>query len=146
MASSTSRRPEPWIPEVPDNEAEIMRSMRAYRDALILVRRQQGIPGLMAELTRINAAQQEMATRSLSSALSGRLTETVSRLDALTPRSRPTASPSAASERGRASEASPSRQREPLSPRSPSSGGLGRAAAERIAMAQLRAESRRMGG
>lgn len=145
MGSSTSRRPEPWIPEVPDNEVEIGRSMRAYRDSLVLLRQRQGIPGLMAELTRINAARQEMATRSLASALSASLTETVSRLDALTPRSRPTASPSAASERGRASEASQSRPRDPLLPRSPSS-GLGRAAAERIALAQMRAEARRMGG
>jgi len=136
MASSTRR--EPWIPETPDNEAEVMRTFRAYQQSLALLGRQEGISGLMGELTRINAAIQEQGQQALALALTARLNQTIGSLDSVTLRSRPTASPLSGSERGRAAQGS-----RPFLPPSPPSlpsqrGGLGPAAARRIAAAQVR--------
>lgn len=132
MASST--RQEPWIPETPDNEAEVMRTMGAYQQAL----RGLSIPDLMAELTRINAAMQQEGQQALAAALTQRLEQTIGSLDSVTLRSHPTGSPS---ERGRAAQALQlSQQPSPLPPRSPS-GGMGRAAAARIAAAHERRQA-----
>jgi hypothetical protein len=133
MASSTRAEPlrQAWIPETPDNEAEVMRTMGAYQQAISTL----GISDLMAELTRINAAMQQQGQAALAAALTQRLEQTIGSLDSVTLRSRPTGSPL---ERGQAALASrPFRQPPPLPPRS-TSGGLGRAAAARIAAAHQR--------
>lgn len=138
MASSTSS---PWIPETPDNEAEVMRTMGAYQDALQSLGRQGGIPALMAELTRINAAIQQQGQQALAAALTQRLQTTVGSLDSVTLRSRPTASPSRASERGQAAQ--DYRPSQPPSPLGfPKRGGTGPAVARRIAALQQRAAER----
>ena len=139
--SSTSRG---WIPETPDNEAEVMRTMGAYRDGLRLMGEQGGIPALMGELTRINAAIQEQGQAALAAALTQRLSTTIGSLDAITLRSRPTASPSRGSERGQAAQGSlPFRPQPSWQP--PVRGGLGPVAARRIAAGMARAEQRRAG-
>jgi hypothetical protein len=131
MASSTS-----WIPETPDNEAEVMRTMGAYQQAL----RTLGIPDLMAELTRINAAMQQEGQQALAAVLTQRLNETIGSLDSITLRSRPTGSPL---ERGQAALASrPSLPPSLFPPRS-ASRGMGRAAAARIAAAAERRQERK---
>ncbi len=144
MASSTRASGEPFIPETPDNEAAVMDAFREYRQAVEHIRRTQGIPGLLAELTRINAAQQALAQRTLTSTLSLPLSETIERLDRVVPlRSPRTASPSVGSERGRGSaDSRPSPLRDRLAARL-TSRGLGRDAAARIVSAQVRAEARR---
>lgn len=137
MASSTRAAPRQWIPGLPDNEADVMETMRAYRDGLALLK----VPELMAELTRINAAIQSQGQAALAAVLTQRLSETIGSLDSVTLRSRPTASPSSDSGKGRAGQASPtSLPPAPWLPRSRSS-GLGRAAAERIAAAAARRQA-----
>ena len=138
MGSSTRQG---WIPETPDNEVEIARTMRAYRAGLELLGREGGIPAVMAELTRINAAIQQQGQQALAAALTQQLQTTIGSLDAITLRSRPTASPSRGSERGRA--ATDSRPFLPQSPPMASGrGGLGKAAAARIAAARARQPER----
>jgi hypothetical protein len=139
MGSSTRSG---WIPETPDNEPEVMRTFRAYQQGLSLMGEQGGIPALMAELTRINAAIQQQGQAALEQALTARLSQTIGSLDSVTLRSRPTASPLPGSERGRAG-----RDSRPFLQPSPSSlpssrGGLGPAAARRIAAAQARRDDR----
>jgi len=139
MGSSTRQG---WIPETPDNEVEIARTMRAYRAGLELLGREGGIPAVMAELARINAAIQQQGQQALAAALTQQLQTTIGSLDAITLRSRPTASPSRGSERGRAATDS-----RPFLPQSSSlvpstRGGLGKAAAARIAAARARQPER----
>jgi hypothetical protein len=139
MASSTRQA---WIPETPDNELEVMRTFRAYRDGLSLLGERGGIPALMEELTRINAAMQQQGQAALEQALTARLNQTIGSLDSVTLRSRPTGSQSRGSERGQAA-----RDSRPFLLPSPASlpssrGGLGPAAARRIAAAQARRADR----
>lgn len=138
MTASSGRTSIPtWIPETPDNELEVGRTMRAYEDALALIREREGIPGLMAELTRINGALQEQASRSLTTPLISDLRDTLTSLDQLTLRSRPTGAPSS-SPKGRAAAAF-----QPSPPPSPSellsgSQRLGRVLASRIVASHIR--------
>ena len=138
MGSSTSSQ---WIPETPDNEAEVIRTMGAYQAALAQMGKAGGVPALMAELTRINAAIQERGQEALAAALTQRLQTTIGSLDSVTLRSRPTASPSRGSERGRAAQ--DYRPSLPPSPQGfPKKGGTGPAVARRIAALQQGAADR----
>lgn len=142
--SSTRQAPEPWIPDIPDNEPAVMDAVRQYKAGLAAIARTQGIPGLMAELTRINEAQQRLAASSLTSSIQPSMQTYVDLLDRVTPRSRPTESrPDSA--RGRGAVASPTSPRPGLLPVRSRSGALDPGAARRIAAAQVRAEMRERG-
>lgn len=134
MGSST--RPEPWIPDLPDNEPAIMDTLRQYQAAL----RSLSIPELLAQSVRIAEAQQRLGSSSLHSMLDpgARITTYLEAVDRATPRSRPTA-PLSGSERGRASAAFRSQPPSP-SPAPSRSGVLGYDAARRIAATQVRRE------
>lgn len=138
MASSTSRAPEPWIPDLPDNELAVEDTFRAYRDSL----RRMSIPELMAQSVAIAEAQQRLASSSLASVISPetRISEYLSAVDRTVQRSRPTGSPSAGSERGRAAEAS---RTSPQPRPSPDQSRWG--VARKIAALQARVEMRERG-
>lgn len=138
MGSSTRAA---WIPDVPQNDSEVMDTMRAYQQALSQMDRDQ----LMGELTRINGAIQQQGQTALAAALTQRLEETIGSLDRVTLRSPRMESQSPGSARGQAAQASqPSPQQPQWLPRS-QSGGLGRAAAARIAAADARRRLARNG-
>lgn len=141
--SSTSRPPEPWIPETPDNEREVWRTMHAYRDALAMIARRDGIPGLMAELARINDAIQVRSSQALASTVASApsLLDLSRSLDQLVFRSPRTASPARPPARDPGSPSLP-RQSPPLLRSRSGGSGLGESVARRIAMAQVRADLR----
>lgn len=136
MGSSTS--PEPWIPELPDNEIEVGATMREFAAALPLMT----IPELMEQATRIAEAQQRLAGSALEATLSpsSRLTAYLEQVDRAIPRSRQTAN---LSPRGRAAEAS--RSLPQPSPLPAPSTSRAFATARRIAALQARVEMRERG-
>jgi hypothetical protein len=139
MGSSTRR--EPWIPDLPDNEAAIADTMREYQSALGLMT----LPQLMAQAAQIAEAQQRLSGSTLSTTLlEARTNEYLSAVDRAIPRSRSTALPQD-SGRGRASVAS-QQSRPSLLPSPPrAQSPRAYATARRIAALQVRNEMRERG-
>jgi len=138
----------PKLPELTIDASDQAGSqlVETYWQGLQELAARDGIPGLMAELTRINGELQRNAQSAISSTVaSGQMMdETLAALDRPVLRLRQTASPSPESERGQAArQPSPEHALPPRLLRSRSGGrGLGAQIATRIALAQLRSDIR----